>query len=210
MQRSTILFLCFSALLASCSATSPVQGLKPVKLEDNVYKVAYFSNPSIDYVYKANVWVYGNELSGILVFKRINDKTHRVVLTTEFGNTLFDFDVSAEDYKINAIVDEFNRRMMIDVLVNDFRLLLRPGFNIAQQFEADQAKILLSPDGSRSNLLYLTKTDDKLFQIKQATPKKEKVTLLFDAKNPTFAERISVEHHDIKLRIALQYLKNHK
>ena len=41
------------------------------KLEKTTYEVPYFSDPKIDYVYKTNISVYGNELSGIFITKKI-------------------------------------------------------------------------------------------------------------------------------------------
>lgn len=208
MQKSTILFLLISLIIAGCGAKAPIPGLVPETLKDSNYKVRYFSDRKVDYVYKANVSVYGNDLTGILVFKRVNDKTHRVVLTTEFGNTLFDLEVGPEDHKINSIVDELNRQMLVNVLVSDFRLMLREKYDLKQQFSSNGATVLLSPDGKIANYLYLSQADGKLLQIKQATTRKHKVTLEFHTEKPTFAERIIIEHHDIKLKISLQYLKN--
>jgi hypothetical protein len=81
MQRSKIHFLIISLflILVSCATNNVAKDLKPVVLEKTVYSAPYFSNPEIDYVYKTNITVYGNELSGIFIAKKINATTHRVV-----------------------------------------------------------------------------------------------------------------------------------
>ena len=90
MQKSTIPFLLinlfFLLVLSSC-ASNVVKGYTPITLEKKSIEIPYFSNSEIDYVYKANISVYGNELTGIFIAKKINETTHRVVFTTEFGNT---------------------------------------------------------------------------------------------------------------------------
>ena len=90
MQKLTMPFLRISILLAlvlsSCSTLNVVQEYTPIAVTKNTYDVPYFSSTDVDYVYKANIAVYGNELSGIFIAKKINETTHRVVFTTEFGN----------------------------------------------------------------------------------------------------------------------------
>ena len=54
----------------------------------------YFSDVSLDYVYKTHIEIYGNKMGGIFIAKRINDSIHRMVLTTDFGNKLLDFEIS--------------------------------------------------------------------------------------------------------------------
>ena len=105
MQKSTILFLIsLLFIVTSCATYTLEKDLKLVTLEKSIYNAPYFSNSETDYVYKANITVYGNELSGIFIVKKINETTHRAVFTTEFGNKLLDFEVSDTNFKINFIV----------------------------------------------------------------------------------------------------------
>ena len=92
------------------------------------FKNPYFDNPEIDYVYKAQIEVYGNKLGGIFVAKKISDSIHRVVFTTEFGNKLMDFELSDKDFKVNYVMEELDRKMVLNTLEEDFRLLLKCRF----------------------------------------------------------------------------------
>ena len=47
--------------------------------------------------------VYGNDISGILIIKKISETTHRVVLTSDFGNKMIDFEISENDFKLNYV-----------------------------------------------------------------------------------------------------------
>ena len=72
MRKSTILFLLinfFLVLFLSSCASNVVKGYTPITLEKKIITVPYFSNSETDYVYKANISVYGNELSGIFIAK---------------------------------------------------------------------------------------------------------------------------------------------
>ncbi|MES2748202.1 MAG: hypothetical protein V4648_07475 [Bacteroidota bacterium] len=210
MQKSTVPFLLTSVLalllLVSCATPAVVKDYNTVVLDKKVYQNPYFANPEIDYVYKANITVYGNELTGIFIAKKINDTTHRVVFTTEFGNKLLDFEISEIDFKINSIVDELNKKILINTLKTDFRLLLKTNFLVDEQFEKDSSKVYKSKDeGNKVNYLFVSTADEKLQQIVHASRTKEKIKLRFTSENNIFAQNIIIQHYNIKLQIELNY-----
>jgi len=194
-------------ILSSCSSLNVVKGCNPVALETTEFEVSYFSNPEIDYVYKANITVYGNELSGIFIAKKINDTTHRVVFTTEFGNKLLDFEISETDFKINSIVEELDRKILINTLKTDFRLLLRSKYVIKKQYDNKESKVFLVEDGKINNYLFISKAENKLDKIVNASKRKERINLFFTSENNIFATKIVIQHYNIKLRIELNYLQ---
>lgn len=210
MQKSTIQFLiinCFLALVfVSCGSVT--KNYTPKKLDKTSYEVPYFSDSKTDYVYKTNITVYGNEISGIFIAKKINDTTHRIVFTTEFGNKLMDFEISDTDFKVNSIVSELDRKILINTLKEDFRLLLKKEYQIQEQFENDSADIYKSKDGKRDNYLFISKKDHRLEKIVHSSQTKEKFTLTFSSENNIFAEKIQIIHQNIKLKIELNYFKS--
>lgn len=210
MQKSTIQFLLINCLLAIVlvSCGSVTKNYTPKKLDKTAVEVPYFSDSKTDYVYKTNISVYGNELSGIFIAKKINDTTHRIVFTTEFGNKLMDFEISENDFKVNSIVSELDRKILINTLKEDFRLLLKKQYLIQEQFENESAEIYKSKDGKRDNYIFISKKEQKLEKIVHASKTKEKFTLLFSSENNIFAEKIQIIHQNIKLKIELNYFKS--
>jgi phosphoribosylformylglycinamidine (FGAM) synthase PurS component len=210
MQKSTIQFLlinCFLAIvLVSCGSVT--KNYTPKKLDKTSYEVPYFSDSKIDYVYKTNITVYGNEISGIFIAKKINDTTHRIVFTTEFGNKLLDFEISDNSFKVNSIVSELDRKILINTLKEDFRLLLKKKYLIQEQFENDSDNIYKSKDGKRDNYLFISKKDHRLEKVVHSSQTKEKFTLTFTSENNIFAEKIQIIHQNIKLKIELNYFKS--
>ena len=210
MQKSTIPFLitsCISVVfLVSCSSVNLVQGYTTSAIDKPVFQNTYFANPAIDYVYKANITVYDNELTGIFIAKKINETTHRVVFTTEFGNKLLDFEISETDFKINAIVDELNRQLLINTLKNDFKLLFRKDFLVAAKYENTENRVYKNQDGKMYNYLFST-TDGKLYKIAQTSKTKEKINMSFTSENNIFADKIIIQHYNLKLRIEFNYFK---
>ncbi|HEY1195142.1 hypothetical protein [Flavobacterium sp.] len=210
MQKSTIQFLLINCLLAIVlvSCGSVTKNYTPKKLDKTAVEVPYFSDSKTDYVYKTNISVYGNELSGIFIAKKINDTTHRIVFTTEFGNKLMDFEISENAFKVNSIVSELDRKILINTLKEDFRLLLKKQYLIQEQFENESAEIYKSKDGKRDNYIFISKKEQKLEKIVHASKTKEKFTLLFNSENNIFAEKIQIIHQNIKLKIELNYFKS--
>lgn len=211
MRKSTIPFLLinlfFLLVLSSC-ASNVVKGYTPITLEKKSIEIPYFSNSEIDYVYKANISVYGNELTGIFIAKKINETTHRVVFTTEFGNKLLDFEISEKEFKVNSIAEELDRKILINTLKTDFRLLLRKNYLVEKQFENALDKVYQSKDGNKYNYLFVSKTDEKQYKIVHSTRTKEKISISFDSENNIFAKRIVIQHNNIKLKIELNYLES--
>lgn len=211
MQKSTIPYSIISIflvlILSSCSSLNVVKGYNPVALETTTFEVPYFSNPEMDYVYKANITIYGNELSGIFIAKKINDTTHRVVFTTEFGNKLLDFEISEKDFKVNSIVEELDRKILINTLKNDFRLLLKNSYVVKQQFDNEESKVYLIENDKTNNYLFILKADNRLNKIVNTTKRKERINLFFTSENNIFATKIVIQHYNIKLRIEFNYLQ---
>jgi len=210
MQKSTIQFLLINYFLAIVlvSCGSVTKNYTPKKLDKTSYEVPYFSDSKTDYVYKTNITVYGNEISGIFIAKKINDTTHRIVFTTEFGNKLLDFEISDNSFKVNSIVSELDRKILINTLKEDFRLLLKKEYLIQEQFENDSDNIYKSKDGKRDNYLFISKKDHRLEKVVHSSQTKEKFTLTFTSENNIFAEKIQIIHQNIKLKIELNYFKS--
>ena len=210
MQKSTIQFLLINCVLAIVlvSCGSVTKNYTPKKLDKTSYEVPYFSDSKTDYVYKTNITVYGNELSGIFIAKKINDTIHRIVFTTEFGNKLMDFEISDNSFKVNSIVSELDRKILINTLKEDFRLLLKRDYLIQEQFEDETYNIYKSKDGKRDNYLFVSKKDNRLEKVVHSSKTKEKFTLTFSSENNIFAEKIEILHQNIKLKIELNYFKS--
>lgn len=211
MQKSTTLFLLISiallVLLNSCGS-NPVRKMDKKVIDTKVYNAPYFSNAAMDYVYKANIAVYGNELSGIFIVKKLNETTHRVVFTTEFGNKLMDFEISDSEFKVNSIVEELDRKILINTLKKDFRILLKQDYTVEKQFEDEQNIIYESKMGTNYNYLFLSKTGGGLSKIVHSSKRKEKIIIYCTSENNIFAEKIVIQHQNIKLRIELNYFNN--
>ena len=210
MLKLTNRFLLISGIAVFLFSCKSYQISNTVKKENNIttFRNLYFSNPETDYVYKAHIEVYGNELGGIFVAKKMNDSIHRVVFTTEFGNKLLDFELSENDCKVNYILDELNRKMIINTLRDDFRILLKENHQISESYENQNFEIYKEISDNRFNYFFADKTNNRLVKLINTSKSKEKVIFEFESKNSIFAEIITINHQNIKLKIVLNQISN--
>lgn len=210
MQKLTTRFLLISICSLLFFSCKSYQITNAVRKENTIkeYKNSYFSNPATDYVYKAHIEVYGNKMGGIFIAKRINDSVHRVVFTTDFGNKLLDFELSETEFKVNYIQEDLDRKIIVNTLRDDFRLLLKVNHQVGEVFENQEAIIYLAKEGNRYNYFFESKTEKKLTKLVHTSNTKEKVIFEFVSKNSTFAENITIQHKNIKLKIELNQISN--
>lgn len=205
-----IRLLLISAIFFQLVSCKPYQVQDAVAKQTSIkaFKNPYFDNPEIDYVYKAQIEVYGNKLGGIFVAKKISDSIHRVVFTTEFGNKLMDFELSDNEFKVNYIVEQLDKKIVLNTLEEDFRLLLKVNHQIFESFEGSSFNVYKSNQDKRFVFFFVNKKENKLVKLLSTSKYKEKVVFEFESKNTTFAEVIRINHKNIKLKIELNQITN--
>ncbi|MCU7617221.1 hypothetical protein NZ698_08425 [Chryseobacterium sp. PBS4-4] len=204
MRRFLLLSFLYSSLLLlmfSCK-TYQLKDAKPISNSAKEVENLYFSSKE-DYVYKCQMEVYGNDISGILIIKKISETTHRVVMTSDFGNKMIDFEISENDFKLNYVLADLDKKMVINFLKNDFQELLRQKYPVAESFQDENSNIFRSELDKKNYYLSFSKSNSLLTQIVYTKNKKEKINFSFDAKKPTFAETINLQHKDFKINIKL-------
>jgi hypothetical protein len=192
-----LLISAFLYLFLSCKSYQ-IPYAVGVENTTSIVQNQYFLEESIDYVYKTHIEIYGNQLSGIFITKRLNDSLHRMVLTTDFGNKLLDFEISENSFKLNFIVNNLNKKIIINTLKNDFRTLLQVNHNVMKTYK------------TKNEIIYQTKNKlyfyndlitNNLNKIIKTNKRKERVIFTFHSKKPSFAENITIQHKNIKLKI---------
>lgn len=162
----------------------------------------YFSSLE-DYVYKCQMDIYKNHVSGILIIKKINETTHRVAMTSDFGNKLIDFEISENDFKLNYVLPDLDKKIVINFLKNDFQQLLKQKYPVSESFENGNSNIYLSKIDKKAYYLFFNKENGLLKQIIYTKNNKEKIDFTFDAKKHIFADSLNLQHKDFKINIKL-------
>ena len=201
LLRQNLAYSLAFVLLVSCK-TYQLTEAKPVSNSEKTVENLYFSSGE-DYVYKCQMDIYKNHVSGILIIKKLNETTHRVAMTSDFGNKLIDFEISENDFKLNYVLPDLDKKIVINFLKNDFRELLRKQYPVNESFENDHSKIFLSKMDKKAYYLFFGKENGLLKQIVYTKNNKEKINFTFDAKKHIFADSLNLQHKDFKINIKL-------
>ncbi|MGJ8664957.1 MAG: hypothetical protein ACSHW7_01200 [Patiriisocius sp.] len=203
-------FLLSSFLLFAVISCSPkiIKGLEERPSEISQITNPYFADSSKDYVYKAKIDIYGRYFGGILIIKKLNDTSHRVVFTTEFGSKLFDFLYEGDTFTKKFIVSDLDRKIIVNTLEKDFRILITEKVDVISQYETTAfSRMYKSKYDNRFNYYIFGKNELFLTNIINTSKSKEKVVFAFENIKDNVAEKITIDHLNIKLKIDLKYLK---
>lgn len=192
--------------LSSCSLQT-TEGLRQQKSSKTEIGNHYFSNPQIDYVYKAKIEAYGRNFGGILIIKKIEPEHHRVVMTTDFGSKLLDLQFKKGVFTKNFAIDELDRKMILNVLEADFRLLLMESALVLKAYDSESHRVYQTEIDNRFNFYFVSKDSEFLEQIINTSKSKEKIEVNFYSKTGKEADSIFIKHQNIKLQIDLRKFK---
>ncbi len=115
-----------TAGLSSCSYKH-YKGFEQVSTENTPIPVVYVSSFT-KAVYSTNFKIFGQELSGITMMKKVQSgNTIHVVFMSQIGLKFFDIEIRPEDkenwFHVNYIMESMNREFIISMLKTDFMLL---------------------------------------------------------------------------------------
>ncbi|WP_338732110.1 hypothetical protein [Mangrovimonas cancribranchiae] len=191
-----------AVLLFSCGSYPKKQHFKTTENTQNVFSNPYFSNTSKDYIYKANISAYGKSFSGLFIVKKIEENQHRIAFTTEMGNKIFDFTIKNNTFSVNYILDDLNRKLLLNVLKQDFTALVQEHITISKTFLKDSTPIFETQILDKPHY-YVTK-NNSLSQIVSVKNGKAKTVFSFSKINDNIANKITITHHNITLKINLK------
>ena len=188
----------FVIWLGSCS---PSYNL-PAEYQSMATTPTTIANPHIrvgeEYLYRATITAYGHTFSGLLAAKITADNTWRVALTTDFGNTLFDFENQNGKIKTNYIIPDLNRKIIIRTLNTDFNHLLKTHWQVTQKYINNTIVVEQSKDGN--DAVYLFTSGTNLSKQLNMQGKKLYTTFTYNTNN------ITIEHHTFTIKIVLEPL----
>ena len=191
----------FVIWLGSCS---PSYNL-PAEYQSMTTTPTTIANPHIrvgeEYLYRATITAYGHTFSGLLVAKITADNTWRVALTTDFGNTLFDFENQSGKIKTNYITPDLNRKIIIRTLTSDFKHLLKTHWQVTQKY-INNNTIVVEQSKDGNDAVYLFTSGTNLSQQLNMQGKKLYTTFTYNSNN------ITIEHHTFTIKIVLEPLVN--
>lgn len=202
-MRYLLISFCFICI--GCASYSKKNNFIKRKTSDIEIRNLYFSDKTQDYVYKANIDVYKKHFGGIFIVKKIEDNNHRIVFTTEMGNKIFDFSFIDENFTVNYILEDFNKKILINILKKDFKALIEETPTPLNTF-LHQNDIVFETEINNDKHYYYNK-NNTIHKIVRTGNRKEKVVFTFSEISDTIANLITIEHKNLKLKINLKSIQ---
>jgi hypothetical protein len=175
------------------------KGLKPV-----------FGDHFNSFLFKTNISIYGTDFSGLLVTKQMQPADYRVIFTTELGMKLFDFEFTDTAFTLHYCVPQFNRPALLKTIQQDIEILLMNHLDSAKvDYFTDKQKVYTIgkiTSGKFTNYYFLD-NKEQLIKIEHAKGRAKKTTFTLDNYMEDIPGQMLIQHHNIKLKIALTLLK---
>lgn len=197
-------FLVISLFLfstSSCKHYRVVEGTK-IKSENESYTIPYFNTSQKEYVYNADIKVFDNSLSGILVVKKTEKNKKRLALLSEFGNTLLDFEFVNDEVNVIYIMEDLNKKIIVKKLKKYFQLLIHSEYEVRKTYDVEGGKTHISKLQGKRIFLNLDETD-QLTGLKQASIFKNKVGIHFYG-DIEYADSIVFRSFELPITIGLK------
>ncbi len=205
-----ILFF-FIFFLTGCSPKF-FSGMESAGTKKNISKQALypvFRTKDTVRIFNMQIDYKETNLTGLLIVKPEGDNAQRAIFTTLFGMTVFDFEFSETDFKVNRIMEQMNKKTVLNLLKKDLKTLFL--YNIPSSFDAKvyQGKAttgykIKTTDGKG---YFLTNTDNKQLQKVEMPGCITLLNLDYLNYNNGFPEQIVMSHPKIKLRMQLERIE---
>lgn len=199
-MRALLISSC-ALLLFSCKSFQ-VEQLPKEAYQPNNTEVTnnYFATVGQEHLFRANISVFKRELSGLLVVKRIDDSLHRVVLTSDFGNTLFDFSIYKDHHEVNYVMKDLDRKLILNILANDFSYLTETTYALSSVAHTQEQDIYQGKHRNNRTTVVYNKQQQRVTQVIYASRKKAKVYYNY---NTDGLGTVAIVHHNFPMTIAL-------
>lgn len=188
--------------MVSCVSYPKKNGFTELDTTQQSITNPYFSDASKDYIYKANIEAFGNSFGGIFIVKKLGEAHHRIAFTTEMGNKIFDFTFQGEDFKVNHILKNLDKKILVNILKNDFRVLFKEHPSVEKVFQIKKNTVYKTVIGNKK--YYHFSFEENLTKVVRARHEKEKVEFTFSEINDNIAQHIQILHQNFNLKIILK------
>src|SRR5690606_11353169 len=127
--------------------------------------------------------------------------------TTEFGSKLFDFQFEGDTFTKNFVVEELDKKFIINILKDDFKLLVNEKAKILEDYESENQRIYKTHNDERYNFYFINAGTGQLQKIVNTSKKKEKMEIDFTSSDGKIANTNAINHHKNKLTKHLEKFK---
>jgi hypothetical protein len=183
-------------VVASCQQYRVVG--KKITPEATNLTIPYFDKNNFDYLYTAKININKNDLNGIFVVKKIDENSKRIALLSDFGNTIFDFEYVDGKFNLKYIIEDLNKRIVIQKLKKYFELIIKSNYTIKSTYENEGELIHISK--IKSKRVKIAETNNVYNKVEKVSRLKIKAEVLFYS-NSSLADSILFKSFEFPLEM---------
>lgn len=191
-------------LTAVAGCTSAYRGLQ--RAEGQADCIRQFRPQFVNTLYRTQVNVLKQHLSGLLFFKQMPDSSLRVVFSNEMGFKFFDLEFTNNGgFVKHYMMPKMDKAVVVNTLRRDFELvLLRPSLVQASVLQEGAYRYVAVPTAKGHNY-YITDTAcTRLERIEKASVRKPVVKVWMQHYRNGVPDSIRIEHQNFRFNISLQ------
>lgn len=203
MKRLLLISL-FSLSLFSCkSYHGPVEHKENYMQGTFMVTNNYFATIGEEHIFRAHIQAFKKELSGLLVVKRMDEQLHRVVLTSDFGNTLFDFSIYKDQpYTVNYVMPDLDKKIILNFLAKDFSYLVEDSY-ILNAKAVGKNTTVYSGKYKKKKTFVVVNQQEEVTEVIAASARKPKIFFVYAKEKGAV-----IEHKNFPIRIDLTPVEN--
>jgi hypothetical protein len=167
----------------------------------------FYENAS--YLYKAKIDILKYYLSGLLFIKPVSVDTFRLVFTNELGIKFFDIELFPQGKKVHHIIDQMNKKAVVNTLEKDMKLFLMNDFDMdkAQKLKSDSGRTVFRFEDQKESYFYFLNTLSQIEKVELTSKRKVKVEATLADYKEGVPHLINIKHNNFKFNIELNYLQ---
>jgi hypothetical protein len=170
-----------------------------------------FTLPAVEGLYGINMHIKNMDFSGLLLLKRLNDSSFRLVMTSELGPKMLDLDLAPEGYKINYAYPKLKKRRVLNTFYEDFSTLccLKIWMKHPRLISGTEEYECQYNMGKRVMLIYSFEPVSGLCNRGRIEKKMKIITSFyyFRASDSTGIDRMRLEHNNFGMVITLNKIE---
>lgn len=97
-----------------------------------------------------------HHLSGMLIVRRLPDDEIRILATTYFGLSLFDFSLQGDEFRVNSCMEPMKKKKILQLLEADFKNLFLNQKNVRIKKKNDTSEERVTGRGFGKSVFHLS------------------------------------------------------
>jgi hypothetical protein len=208
-------FISILLVLESCSSRFPFESYDRSNATVKSDTIALFwkTGSSSDSTFKflANATIYGKEIKGILILRKMSDSLYKASFLAQGAAKLFDLEIMPDTFKVYYSIKQLNKQAVLRTLANDIRLITiethKTVINSTTRFDKKN-KLEVSQVALKNGFMYYGQdTLMNLSQLVQTNFKnKEDVSVILSNYRNHIPHNILLMHHRFRMQIDLSLM----